>query len=409
VTLEVATKGRAFLTSDSARRSWKDLYVASYESPPVEVFPGHWLVSGYDDVVDLMRSPLSGMSAPFPVTVAPHVNDLFLSMLPYEPPDEHHRLRALTAAAFTPDALERVESVVRVAVVDELFPAVFGDDGCDIVGGLGTRLPLVVSCSLLDIDPTDWDEVGQWASTLYSQIGRYGQSDAELAHAERALESFESFVWRWASGDRTIVGGLGDRLVALWKGGDLTAENLLAYVALFLFTGRDTLTHATANAIWMLGQSPEIFQVLRRDPSASRRAFDEAMRLWGPIRLCVRQLTGEVRRPDYVMEEGALLFLMIHAANRDPRRFERPDDFRWDRRNPARLAFGVGAHGCLGAAAGTMVGQTLFRVLAERCSHLQSSPSESRMDYVGSLPILGIQDVRLSAIEAPERSPRHAR
>lgn len=409
MTLDVATAGRAFLTSESARRSWKDLYTAAYGSAPVEVFPGHWLVSGYDDVVDLMRSPLSGMSAPFPVTVSPHVNDLFLSMLPYEPPDEHHRLRGLTAAAFTSDALRRVGSAVRGAIVDELFPAVFRDGGCDIVAGLGTRLPLVASCSLLDIDPAEWDQVDRWVSILYSQIGRYSQSDAELAQAESALESFESFVWRWASGPRACAGGLGDRLVALWKDGALTAENLLAYVALFLFTGRDTLTHATANAVWMLGRSPQIFRLLRRDPSASRRAFEEAMRLWGPIRLCVRQLTGEVRRPDSVMEEGALLFLMIHAANRDPRQFQNPGDFRWDRRNPARLAFGVGAHGCLGAAVGTMVGQILFGVLAERCARLQSGPSESDMEFVGSLPILGIKDVRLTAVEAPEWSARHER
>jgi cytochrome P450 len=232
---------------------------------------------------------------------------------------------------------------------------------------------------------------------MYKQIGRYDQSEDEVRDSEAAYLEFGEYVRRRTRRDDGIkYGGIGEALIIAWRRGDLDDKQLLSYFALFLLTGLDTMTYALGNSVWFLGNAPEVFSELRAAPTLAGVAFGEAMRLWGPIRLCVRQLQRAVRLSSIVLPEESTVFLLIHAANRDPKRMEHPDDLLWHRRLGDDLAFGVGAHGCLGTAVGKMVGGLLYRLLAERCSSLRVSPGKDDPQFIPALPILGVQSVRLS-------------
>jgi len=281
---------------------------------------------------------------------------------------------------------------------DLLYPAVFEPEGCDILATLGVRVPQTISCLLLDVSTSDWDAIGRWSRTMYKQIGWYDQSEDEVRDAETTYREFCEYVWRRTREDGRIkYGGVGEALIDAWRDGNLNDKQLLSYFSLFLMTGMDTLTYAIGNSLWFLGNSLEVFSALQTEPKLAGVAFDEAMRLWGPIRMCVRQLQRAVQLNSGILPARSFVFLLLHAANRDPRLMDQPNDFQWNRRKDDNIAFGVGAHDCLGYPIGKMVGTMLYRTLAERCESIWVSPGKDNPKFIQSLPILGVESVRLFA------------
>jgi cytochrome P450 len=385
-----------FLKRPECRRQWREFYELAYSVSPIYLGHGEWLVAGRDDVIDVMKDKGSELTALYPATRSPAINELLLGMLPFEQSASHHRLRSLTSSLFSTKAISCLQNDISALLDKLVFPAVFEPEGCDVLKTLGVRVPEAMSCLLLDVSPADWQAIGDWSRHLYNQMGRYDQSEDEIRQAEATYEAFCEYVHRRMRGQGTVrYGGVGEALLAAWHNRDLDDKQLLSYFTLFMLTGLDTLTHAIGNSLWFLGNSREAFLMLKQDPDLVNSVFDEAMRLWGPIRLCVRHLQNEVKLSSVTLPEGSIAFLLIHAANRDPARLERPDELVCHRRIGEDLAFGVGAHGCLGTAVGKMIGRTLFRKLALRCSSLRANPEFD--DFIPSLPILGIASVRLFA------------
>lgn len=394
----------AFLRDSERRREWRAFYDLLYTAPPIYLghndYLGHdeWLLAGRDDVISVMKNEHAEVTALYPVTLSPLLNELFLGLLSFERGAEHHRLRSLVRPLFSAAGMSCLQRHVSSMLDNLLYPAVFQPEGCDVLSTLGVRVPEAISCLLLDVAPADWDPIGHWSRVMYKQMGRYNQSEAEIRESETAYRDFSEYVGRRMNGEGAVLyGGVGEALVAAWRKHELNDRQLLSYFALFLLTGLDTLTYAIGNSLWFLGNAPKVFSTLRDSPERAAPAFDEAMRLWGPIRLCIRHLQQPVRLSAGVVPQGSLVFLLIHAANRDPRRLDQPDDLVWHRKKLDDLAFGVGPHGCLGSALGKMVGRTLYRSLAERCHSLQVNPEKDNPQVIASLPILGIESVRLFA------------
>jgi cytochrome P450 len=397
----------AFLRDPQQRQQWRAFYDVAYAISPVCLGGGQWLIAGHDDVILAMKDEGAVITALYPVTLSPALNELFLGLLPYEDGTNHRRLRSLTQSLFSGVTMSRLQHHVSALLNELLYPAVFEPEGCDVLGTLGVRVPQAISCLLLDVSPSDWDAIGRWSRTMYKQIGRYDQSEDEIRDSETAYQEFSEYVWRRTRAENeTGYGGVGEALIAAWRGGDLDDKQLLSYFALFLLTGVDTLTYAIGNSLWFLGNELEVFSALRTAPRLAGAAFEEAMRLWGPVRLCVRQLQRAVQVSARVLPEKSTVFLLIHAANRDPRRMEQPDHLMWNRRAGDALAFGVGAHGCLGTAVGRMIGGTLYRTLAARCQSLRASPGKDDPQFITSLPILGVESVRLFAEPAQRTGSR---
>jgi cytochrome P450 len=394
---ELSSLALSFIGDPRWRRDWRAFYDVVLGAPPIYLGGEQWLLSGRADVITAMRDEGASLTALYPVTCSPTLNELFLGLLPYESGATHRRLRSMTQSLFSADTMARLQNHVASLLDKLLFPALFEAGGCDVLEAIGIRAPEAVSCLLLDVAPSEWDAIGRWSRTMYKQIGCYDQPEVEIREAERALQEFSEYVRRRAHDETSHrYAGIGEALIRAWRDGRLDDNQLLSYFALFLFTGLDTLTYAIGNSSWFLGNHPDVFSAIRSDPKLAGPAFGEAMRLWGPIRLCVRQLQNPVPLGAGILPAGSTILLLIHAANRDPQFLESPDEVVWNRPGSDDLAFGVGLHGCLGMAVGKMVGTTLYRKLAERCRVLHATPGPDELSFIPSLPILGIQSVGLS-------------
>jgi len=401
----VSALARAFLAGNTGEAGWRGAYDAFYQLPLVEVGPQQWLVAGHRDVNLLLKNAGAALSAVYPATLAPDLNELFLALLPYEHGPKHKRLRTIGQSLFSRSTFGCLRQHVADLVESQALLRAFSAEGCEVASELASLVPPLVSSVLLDIAVEDRDAVGRCAATMYRQLGRYDQPPEELASAEAAVDELRDYVRRRSSdSSETALGGVGNRLVQLRRDGTIDESELLNFFALFLFTGMDTLTNAVANAVWFLGRRPDVFKTLHADPALARVALEEVLRLWGPIRMCVRVLEDEVGLDDQRLPAGSTVFLVVHAANRDSRHFQDADTYRWGRSEGQSLAFGTGPHDCMGTAVGKAVGTTVFEVLATRCSELRSTPSEADAEFIPSIPILGIYSPRIYAV--PAEGPR---
>jgi cytochrome P450 len=399
--LALAALAREFLGNPARRADWRQFYQAFQGVPPVPLGDDEWIVTGWDDVRAVMCAESAELTAVYPSTGIPDVNQMFLGMLPHESGAEHRRLRGLTKAALASSAVAPFDMAIRRELEDLLYPASFASEGCDIHETIGVTVPERLTCLLLDVAPEAQNSVIEWSHALYNEIGRYDQSPEEIQEAAEAYAAFRDYVLRRASDHQgEVIGGVGTRLCAAHANNDLDDDQLVSYFALFLLTGQDTITYALTNAVCFLGSSPDVFDRLKRRTELAGRAFGEAMRLWGPIRLCVRSMTAPLVTSGVSIDSGARVFALLHAANRDPKRLKQPDEFRWDRSSPESMAFGAGPHGCLGGAVGELVGRLLFESLCQRCADLRVTPTLGGARFVPSLPILGFDEVRLFATPA---------
>jgi cytochrome P450 len=155
-----------------------------------------------------------------------------------------------------------------------------------------------------------------------------------------------------------------------------------------LSAGADTTFITMANALRAWALFPGEYAKLRAEPRKVRAAFDESLRWDSPSRMAGRITTCEVPVDDYVIPAGTRCGLMFAAANRDPRFWDAPDEYRLDRDNRHSLGWGYGVHGCVGRTLATMEAQALLGAIVDQVASIElAGPYEPWMTTVGHGPI----------------------
>ena len=125
-------------------------------------------------------------------------------------------------------------------------------------------------------------------------------------------------------------------------------------LTILLLAGHETTTGAIGNAVVALARHPDQRELVRRNPELWPNAVEELLRFDTAIHTDPRAALDDVTMAGKTIRKGQNLTVMLGAANRDPRRFDGPDQLRLDRENPAPLSFGLGIHHCVGAALARM-------------------------------------------------------
>jgi cytochrome P450 len=138
--------------------------------------------------------------------------------------------------------------------------------------------------------------------------------------------------------------------------------------ATFLFAaGQETVTKLLSAAVQTLGDRPEFQQQLRENPDQIPAFIEEALRIQSPTKIDFRLCRKSTTLAGVPIKAGTVLMLCLGAANRDPRKFDEPDQFRIDRPNVREhIAFGRGIHTCAGAPLARVEGQITVRRLLDR-------------------------------------------
>lgn len=332
-----------------------------------------WYITRYDDVVAVLKDDETFCKNPAnidltgfeqspvrqPVRSAGlNFND---NMLFSDPPD-HTRLRALVGQAFTPRRVAAMRDRVR-ATTEALIDRMGAGGPADLIAAYALPLPVIVISDLLGIPAADRDEVSDWSQAIISP-GSRGLNYSARKRKVRAFVHYlrDLFARRLADPRDDLIS---DLVRAEDAGGRLGEAELLSMVALLLVTGHETTVNLIGNGALALLRHPEQLERLRADQALWPVAVEELLRYDGPVETST---TRWVRRDatflGHEMRAGDVMRPVIASANRDPAQFHRPDELDVGRADNRHLAFGLGAHYCLGAPLARLEGvialQTLF-------------------------------------------------
>ncbi|AEY87625.1 MULTISPECIES: cytochrome P450 family protein [Streptomyces] len=280
---------------------------------------------------------------------------------------KHTRLRRLVNSAFTPRRVEalrpRIEEIVR-DLLDEC-PA---RERFDLLPAFAFPLPIIVICDLLGVPPEDRTRM-QHLSTTVAQTGFGEEAKRAQQQAEEGLHAYFTDLLT-AKRERPGDDLLSALIAARDNDGGLTESELVSTAFLLMFAGHKTTAYLIGNAVHHLLSHPAQLRAVREDPELIRAAVEELVRYDGSVESATfRYATEDVEYGGTLIPKGALVQIAISSANRDPRKFDAPDEL--DVRRPgnaqdAHLGFGHGSHYCLGAPLARLETQLALTRLFER-------------------------------------------
>jgi pimeloyl-[acyl-carrier protein] synthase len=312
------------------------------------------------------------------------------SMLFRDPPD-HTRLRGLVNQAFTPRTVERLRpriAEIAARLVDALEEKLrAGAPSVDLVRELAFPLPIIVIAELLGVPPEDRDRFKAW-STVLTQGLNPGATREVLGRVGAAATELDAYLAGVIDARRREPrADLISELVRVHDGTDrLSAEELSATCRLILTAGHETTVNLIGNGTLALLRNESQRDLLARDPSLIPGAVEEMLRYDGPVQMTSRFAYEACHVGGKDVARGAMVLLLLAAANRDPRVFPDPERFDVRRENAhSNVAFGVGIHYCLGAPLARVEGEVAFGALLGRFPRLalaDGAPIEWRENVV---------------------------
>jgi hypothetical protein len=143
-------------------------------------------------------------------------------------------------------------------------------------------------------------------------------------------------------------GGFGEKIWQLSDQGEIAREKVVPLLRTFLRGGMDTVISGISSMLWLLATNPEQWEMMRTKPELVRAAFTEAIRLETPAQSLFRTTREAIEFAGFQLRADTKVLCSLGAANRDPRKWQDPDKFDLQRPTYDAVAFGVGAHVCLG-------------------------------------------------------------
>ncbi|MEO6627195.1 MAG: cytochrome P450 [Aquihabitans sp.] len=206
-----------------------------------------------------------------------------------------------------------------------------------------------VIAELIGVPEERWSWVAETSSTLRRVLDPFVPLDP--AEVDRTVEDLAAYYSELA--DERTERPTGDLLSVLTHTeaeGEIDRTELLSLVVSLLFAGHETTTAAIGNAIVALARHPDQRELLLDRPDLWPNAVEELLRYDTVLQTDPRIALEHVTIGNKTIKAGQNVTVMLGAANRDPRRFNRPDELRVDRADPEPISFGHGIHHCVGAA-----------------------------------------------------------
>jgi cytochrome P450 len=362
---------------------------------------GFYALSRFDDVVTAHRD-WKGFSSAHGVDLSslsqdPDVIRNFRSIIMMDPP-EHDRLRALVSRVFTPRAVTALEPMVREVVTSFLAP--LDDDEFDAVADFSALFPVEIISRMLGVPAGERQQIREWLDvSLHREPGRMDPTPEGVDAMIQAGAYYYGLVAdkRESPGDDMLT-RLTQVTVDRGDGVEtgLDDDEIAGFATLLGGAGAETVTKLIGNAVLLFHRYPDQWRRVLDDPAVIPQAVEEILRILPPS-----QYQGRFSAEDREFQGGTIpagfpVLLITGAATRDPRAFDRPDDFDIDRTPSVAIGFGHGVHSCLGAALARMESRIAIEEIAKRWSRLAVDESGLRRVHMSN--VAGYSHVPVRAV-----------
>ena len=361
-----------------------------------------WVLTRYDDVrracldkerlsSDRLRPFFASMPPSDAARIADIVRYLSLWMVFKDAPD-HTRLRRLTTKVFHAKSMQAMRPQIE-AISSWLIERLGDQTEFDFIKEYAGPLPCLVIMALLGVPREELANVKRLSDDIALFIGSSRTSSEKYDTAQAAThEMAEYFRGLITSARAAPRADLLSELVQLREGDDrLSDDELIATCILLLFAGHETTTNHIANGMRALLRFPDQMALLRADPGLANAAVEELLRYDGPSGAQVRVVGITHELHGKTLQAGDRVFIMLNAANRDPRAYAEPDALDIHRDGVAHLSFGFGLHICLGFPLARTEGQVAFPALLKAYAQIEAVGDEPA--WINSLVFRGMHSL----------------
>jgi hypothetical protein len=380
----------------------------------LEGFSPFWIVTKHADILEVSRqnalfrsgdvattfTSLEGDAAVRQMTGgSPH---LLRTLVQMDAPD-HPKYRVLTQSWFLPQNIRRLEERIREIARAQVDLMAGLGGACDFVGDVALTYPLRVIMEILGVPEADMPRMLRLTQELFGAADpdlNRSQSDAAVGGGG-SLEDLQATIADFFMYFKNITDARkahpGDDLASAIANGQIDGAPIndfeaMSYYVIVATAGHDTTSSSTAGAVWGMCQFPEAFAKVKADAALIPGLVDEAVRWITPVKHFMRSATEATSLRDRDIAKGDWLMLCYPSGNRDEEVFDQPDEFRPERKPNRQLAFGYGAHLCLGQHLARMEMRILFEELMPRLKSLEfaGQPTRAEAAFVGGpkrLPI----------------------
>jgi cytochrome P450 len=382
-------------------------YARARREEPVFFNPalGMWFITRHADVVAILKDSarfssadtLRGDSIP-----APEVLEVLREGYPPAPvlldndPPAHTRMRRYVQPSFRPQRIQATEPWIR-RFATELIDRFAGDGRADLVSAFCMPLPAQVILQMMGVPPEDLERIHKWSADWETLIFSKVPVPQQVECA-RSIVAFQHYVAGLVAARRTAPReDLTTELVQAGQeeGQPLTTPELVNILSGLLIAGHYTTTNLISSGLYHLLRHPELLSTLRTDPRRIPDFVEEVLRYESPIQGIVRTATEDVEVAGVTIPQGARLFVLYGAANRDPACFTAPDELSLTRADRAQhLGFGRGIHFCAGAELARLEVKLALGMLLERLPGLRLAPGWEPQ-WMPNLAHRGLESLRV--------------
>lgn len=295
----------------------------------------------------------------------------------------HFKRRTLVSKGFTPARVRSLTGWIE-GLCDELIDAVCERGACDLVRDLAAPLPMIVIGDMLGVPPQERDQLLRWSDDLLASLGGTPES---IEAAATAFIDYDAYARRTIAVRRDEpADDLVSVLVHAEVDGDRLDDGEIAFESLLILVGGDETTrHVISGGIEQLLRKPTERSKLEADKGLLTAAVEEMLRWVSPIKSMARTLTRDTEVAGTRIAAGDKVVLLYESANFDELHFTDPERFDVTRSPNDHLAFGFGAHFCLGASLARLEVQAMVERILDRLPDIEIATEEPLPRFLGAL------------------------
>jgi hypothetical protein len=316
-----------------------------------------------------------------------------ISLILEADPPNHKKTRTILSRILSPKTVIKIrESFAAEAdrLLDGLLDRAKQGETIDVIKEISISYPLKVFPDAVGFKVDERENL-----LLYSDIifNSFGPRNDLLTRAFARAETVKGWTLTHCQRDMLQPDGFGDQIYQAADSGEITHDEALMLVRSLLTSGVDTTITGIGNALYCLAHFPDQYARLHADPSLARPAFEESLRLESPTQTFFRTTSVDTNLSGFPIPSGNKVLAFLGGANRDPRQWPNPTQFKIDRQPTRHMALGSGIHFCVGQAIARLEGELILTGLAQRFKTLEiiSKPTRRLNNTLRSLSSLPLR------------------
>ncbi len=309
---------------------------------------------------------------------------------------DHKKFRELTKDWFMPQNLKTVEARVQALAKNTVDRMLELGEEVDFVSDVAVWYPLRVIMMILGVPEEDEAMMLKLTQELFGADDPDMKREAETD--EQRLQTLTEFFQYFTAMTADRRANPGDDVASVIANAKIDGETIgdleaMSYYIIVATAGHDTTSSSTAGGVLALMQHPDELAKLVADPSISHLTVDEAIRWVSPVKHFLRYGTEDYELRGKKIKAGDPIMMLYPSGNRDEEVFDQPNQFIADRRPNRHLAFGHGAHHCLGNLLAKMEMKHLYDEMFSRISsiELNGEPKLIQSTFVSGLKTLPVR------------------